>query len=906
MKIKLWCIVLMVVFPAAASAGVIFQDSFETTTAGALPTGWTLAYPGVSNYVTYSDASDGAASFYSKGHPYSGTSLETTISGSVSSPVTVSYDMKITDWPGADGQALANFGFGGTGTYFGITKVDGSYKFVFGADTRHEIPIPANLPGWDVTAWNEYSAIIDIANRTAKYYVDGSLVLSATGLRDYAYQGVRINSGNAGEGGGYPAAYYDNFYVCDGTDPSCGSTDEGTTPGTQAATLGELVSLAWNAYGGECGDVGCSIPQGFTQIAARNFNDYRDVVYKRGNNIVIAFKGTNPIVGPNGAADVAFWTGELTPSLKNYIHAAADLLIATHAQYPEAFIQLTGHSMGGGIAQLLGKASGYTTNTFNSAGGALLYPQLSDELKPVYGTAEKDFGIRNYRIYGDAVSSATMQIGKVTTARKASLSICDAALPLCDLHAHNIATVYEAFGNAVPAPGWILLDGFPDKVADGTIPIIQAVGVVVGASVAVVKKKFNAAVAGGNPFFFDPPPADAYIFDAGAGPLFAAIGLPARGDGQQYSIYLRKGDQWVLTDKAEYSWFSFDIPLQSFAVGNWPDPGPDTNGVVFGLKFASSGTFDGTVTPTRLASSQPGAWVPIEGDIRLADGTPLCAMVLANGEYMFSCDGTGHYDLSVPVDGNGQITLFAFADGFAPFRVVLGPEGFPRSVEMQTAAPDSPHIVVTRDVACSDKPNWVHITGNVQSSSGQPLCAMVLSNGQQLFSCDTNLGKYDLTVPVDSNGQVTAFSFADGFQPYRATFEAPSCDGAGRSNLFIGTTWTGTQEVDAGGESCTWDLIATFDTDKSGTLRTTLRNDNSPSVNCISGSGGFKYSILGTELIVSSAEPMHCDVPQLCLDNFAIDTGVDLSQTLPTKIEVNESFPYQGVTVYRNTVLVRQ
>ena len=46
--------------------------------------------------------------------------------------------------------------------------------------------------------------------------------------------------------------------------------------------------------------------------------------------------------------------------------------------------------------------------------------------------------------------------------------------------------------------------------------------------------------------------------------------------------------------------------------------------------------------------------------------TPICAMVLANGKHMFSCDGTGSYALNIPLDTNGQFKLQVYADGFAP------------------------------------------------------------------------------------------------------------------------------------------------------------------------------------------------------------------------------------------------
>ena len=63
-------------------------------------------------------------------------------------------------------------------------------------------------------------------------------------------------------------------------------------------------------------------------------------------------------------------------------------------------------------------------------------------------------------------------------------------------------------------------------------------------------------------------------------------------------------------------------------------------------------------------------WVPVEGQV-MFDGAPLCAMVLANGQNMFSCNGDGRYQLSAPVDNKGQITLLSFASGFASFKRIL-------------------------------------------------------------------------------------------------------------------------------------------------------------------------------------------------------------------------------------------
>lgn len=175
-----------------------------------------------------------------------------------------------------------------------------------------------------------------------------------------------------------------------------------------------------------------------------------------------------------------------------------------------------------------------------------------------------------------------------------------------------------------------------------------------------------------------------------------------------------------------------------------------------------------------LTPAEAAGEVIIQGDVRLANGTPVCAMVLANGQYMFSCDGTGAYKLNVPLDPNGEITLFAFADGFAPFGITISPSDSPYSIRMTTATPYDPLISMSQDTACSGT-HRVRISGEIKSKDGQPLCSMVLANGVYMFSCDESLGRYDLDVPVDNKGQVTIFGFADGFQSYSKTVTPPEC-----------------------------------------------------------------------------------------------------------------------------------
>ncbi len=161
-------------------------------------------------------------------------------------------------------------------------------------------------------------------------------------------------------------------------------------------------------------------------------------------------------------------------------------------------------------------------------------------------------------------------------------------------------------------------------------------------------------------------------------------------------------------------------------------------------------------------------WVTIGSSVSLADGTPLCAMVLANGQYMFSCDPVGEYALDVPLDDNGEITLYGFCSGRAPFKEILTPEEASYyDIIMEAASPDSAEMDVTSDMEASSlKPGWVSINGRITTQDGTPLCAIALANGQFMFTCDP-VGEYALDVPLDANGEITLFGFCSGRAPFK-------------------------------------------------------------------------------------------------------------------------------------------
>ena len=89
-------------------------------------------------------------------------------------------------------------------------------------------------------------------------------------------------------------------------------------------------------------------------------------------------------------------------------------------------------------------------------------------------------------------------------------------------------------------------------------------------------------------------------------------------------------------------------------------------------------------------------------------------MVLANGQYVFTCGDTlGFYDLDVPLDANGEITLYGFCSGFSPFKAILTPDqALNFDINMTRAASGSREIEMTiQTEAATTNQDWVRIRG---------------------------------------------------------------------------------------------------------------------------------------------------------------------------------------------------
>jgi hypothetical protein len=100
-----------------------------------------------------------------------------------------------------------------------------------------------------------------------------------------------------------------------------------------------------------------------------------------------------------------------------------------------------------------------------------------------------------------------------------------------------------------------------------------------------------------------------------------------------------------------------------------------------GFTYASKNGFASQVDDTP-ASEGP---VELNGRVELDDGTPLCAMVLASGQFMFSCDPIGVYSLTdLPREPDGTVNRQVYADGMFPSVDVL-PDSVNQTVVMKPA-----------------------------------------------------------------------------------------------------------------------------------------------------------------------------------------------------------------------------
>ena len=203
-------------------------------------------------------------------------------------------------------------------------------------------------------------------------------------------------------------------------------------------------------------------------------------------------------------------------------------------------------------------------------------------------------------------------------------------------------------------------------------------------------------------------------------------------------------------------------------------------GTAWNFSFDSGDNLDQTSKASVIAGwavrdgdiGLPSDPVDLTGTVQDTGGTPLCSMVLASGQFMFTCNPNGPYSLlDLPRKTDGTVKRQVYVDGFFP-----NIEDLPDSVDetvVMTRSGTCPNYNTPYDAGVfpDSAGNRIDIAGMVLLQDTQtPICAMVLANGQFMFSCD-GTGSYALNIPLDNNGQFKLQVYADGFAPTIQTFD---------------------------------------------------------------------------------------------------------------------------------------
>lgn len=180
-----------------------------------------------------------------------------------------------------------------------------------------------------------------------------------------------------------------------------------------------------------------------------------------------------------------------------------------------------------------------------------------------------------------------------------------------------------------------------------------------------------------------------------------------------------------------------------------------------------------------LISSENALAVDLNGRVATSNGTPLCALVLASGKSVFSCNPSGPFTLSgLPTESDGTIKLQVYVDGFLPFAARITDFGF-QSVVMVRAgscpiddglSDKSPlggtYTILRTSVEYNDGSVFDSVQSNVQVTG-----TMTISNGviEQRASLTIN-GVLQPPIFIRSN-YIDHGYYIDTFNPVTNVFE---------------------------------------------------------------------------------------------------------------------------------------
>ena len=376
-------------------------------------------------------------------------------------------------------------------------------------------------------------------------------------------------------------------------------TGKQITTTTSPLTLEQLVRFSGDAYAG--GNYPVAGYQAVTLGVGPSTGGFGAAAFvnNAGSQVVLALAGTDDPLDLLADSTFLAPSGEPTPIFKTYVADAVSVVRSLRTEYPNATITLTGHSLGGALAQVLASASGLSAVTFDAPGPKQTLPYLTDQLHLLNSWPPSPAQqITNYRVYGDLVSTVGTQVGSTTTyVTPVSPSYLVDLFPVATFKPlHLLSTILERI---VSNAGTTSSIG-PTALGQG---IDLANQIAQPTPVGTIQWGVNGTVTALNPFFIDPGGADAYLLAADPGsPWFRSVQFPFL---LNLDAYFRL-EEWIGNSWTPVGFFdelsTFDFGPQGidqfrfFVLDrNTFQPPSTVEEFTFAVTFVSDGIFTGTL-----------------------------------------------------------------------------------------------------------------------------------------------------------------------------------------------------------------------------------------------------------------------------------------------------------------------
>lgn len=291
----------------------------------------------------------------------------------------------------------------------------------------------------------------------------------------------------------------------------------------------------------------------------------------------------------------------------------AGLIAELRKTNPDADFTLTGHSMGGALAHSVADALGIDALGFDAPGANTLLDGIASELVTIArSNLSTDVfsltrDIKNIRFYGDEVSKIGSlyngiypDLVTITPRDSSKRDAIDQLAGLCAYHCHQLQKIVDALQDPTE---FTTEPDISDQAQQSLLPLA---GILNAAKIA---KAFDLGVTPGRIYGLDPDGVGDFIELSmlNSDVNLSSFLLPAFD--ADFPIWALYNSEWTNIGLAHgYSEFVVS-PASVYRIGN-PRPLQDETGrFAIGLRFASAGTFRGSIGLVSTSVPEPDTWV---------------------------------------------------------------------------------------------------------------------------------------------------------------------------------------------------------------------------------------------------------------------------------------------------------